>query len=238
MKRTLVTSGMIGLMAVANAVPFDDIGSASGVASQFTVAISNGGLAFTRAGDPVSFTVGANQAYFLFRNTGRTACSITDIYFDDANGNAASLGGIAALIDVDSYLSFNGQRLYGHSGVDFSRGASPSNLPQGDALSPPFETTTGLSTDSDSPVVLNGIDPGEWLGVVVDLIAGCDLSDAQCSLERGLLRIGVQAQAIGPAAQRDSLVTRPSSVPDASATAALLGVAVLGLEGLRRKRVK
>ena len=234
----LVTAGMIGLMTLANAVPFDDIGSASGVASQFTVDIGGTGLAFTRTGDPLNFTVGANQAYFLFRNSGPTAWSVTDIYFDDAAGNAASLAGIAAVIDDDSYFSFNGQRLYGHTGVVFTRGASPSNLPQSEVLSPPFETTAGLSTDSDSPVVANGIDPGEWLGVVVDLIVGCDLSDAQSALESGLLRIGIQAQAVGPGTQRDSFVTRPTSVPDGSTTAALLGLAVLGLEGLRCKRVK
>ena len=238
MKRTLVAAGMIGLMTLAYAVPFDDVGSVSGVAPQFTVDVMSGGLAFTRAGDPVNFTVGANQAWFLFRNTGLTAWSITDIYFDDAAGSGASLAGIAALIDDDSYWSFNGQRLYGHAGVDFTRGASPANLPQGDTLDPVFETTSGLSADSDSPVVANGIDPGEWLGLVVDLVAGCDLADAQSALNTGLLRIGIQAQTVGSTTQRDSFVTRPTSVPDASATAALLGVALLGLEGLRRKRVE
>ena len=237
MKRTLVTAGMVGLMTAAYAVPFDDIGSVSGVAPQFTVDVTNGGIALTRTGDAVNFTVGANQAYFLFRNTGPAAWSITDIYFDDATGSAASLGSISALIDNDSYLSFNGQRLYGHSGVDFTRGASPANLPQGDTLNPPFETTAGLSADSDSPVVANGIEPDEWLGVVVDLIEGRDLADARTALEAGLLRIGIQAQAVGPVTQRDSFVSRPTGVPDASATAALLGVAMLGWDGLRRKRV-
>jgi hypothetical protein len=229
---------MIGLMTVVNAVPFDDVGTVSGLAPQFTVEVIDGGLAFTQTGDPVNFSVAANQAYFLFCNTGPIAWSVTDIYFDDAAGSASSLAGIAAVIDRDSYWSFNGQRLYGHAGVDFTRGASPANLPQSDALNPPFETTAGLSADSDSPVVANGIDPGEWLGVVVDLIMGCDLADAQSALNMGLLRVGIQAQAVGSTTQRDSFVTRPSSVPDASATAALLGISILGLEGLRRKRAE
>ena len=238
MKRTLIAAGMIGLMTMANAASFDDIGSISGVASQFTVDVANTGVAAPRGGAPIEFTLGANQVYFLFHNTGTIPCSITDIYFDDAEGDAASLGSISALIDTDSYLSFEGQRLYGHTGVDFTRGASPVNLPQWDTLNPPFQTTTGLSTDSDSPVVENGIDPGEWLGVVVDLIAGCSLEDTRSALESGLLRIGVQASAIGPNAERDSFVTRPSSVPDASATGLLLSLAMLGLAGLRRKGVK
>jgi hypothetical protein len=73
-----------------------------------------------------------NQALFTFRNIGPSASSITDIYFDDG-----SLSGIRCLIDNDD--GFGSPLRYGDSGVDFSAGASPGNLPGHDEIDPPFE---------------------------------------------------------------------------------------------------
>jgi hypothetical protein len=65
---------------------------------------------------------GANRVDFTFTNSGPLAASITDIYFDDG-----TLLGIASIT--------NG------SGVSFSQGATPGNLPAGNNASPPFVAT-------------------------------------------------------------------------------------------------
>jgi len=216
---------MIGAMAVANAVPFsfsnisNNSGQAAQVASQFTVDVS------LRNG----------RALFWFSNTGPIASSLTDIYIDDGpNGSSSDMlqNGIYALVDRDD--SYNG--LPRNNGVDFSRYATPANLPEGNTLNPRFETTGCLSADSDSPTSPNGINPGEWLGVVINLISGRGLPDLLGALESGVVRVGLHVQSIGPNGQSDSFVTGPSpGVPDSSTTAMLLGVALLGLEGLRRR---
>ena len=222
---------MIGAMAVVNAVPFsfgnisNNSGQAPAVASQLSVDVS------LRAG----------RALFWFSNTGPIASSITDIYVDDGPGGTSSdmlQNGIYALVDRDD--SYNG--LARNSGVDFSQNAHPENLPGGNTLTPHFQTTTGLSADSDSPVRSYGINPGEWLGIVVNLVSGRSIDDLLAALESGVVRIGLHVQSIGPTGESDSFVTgpppRPPQVPDASATAMLLGVALLGLEGLRRRLAK
>ena len=81
-----------------------------------------------------------SQVQFNFYNSGPANSSIADVYFDDG-----SLLGIASLIDADDGIG-------GDSGVDFSEGASPSNLPSANNASPPFQTTAGFSADSDPPV--------------------------------------------------------------------------------------
>ena len=73
----------------------------------------------------VSEGPGANQATFRFVNTGPSASSITDIYFDDG-----SLLGIASITDSGA-------------GVDFSQLASPPNLPAGHDCTPDFDVTAG-----------------------------------------------------------------------------------------------
>jgi hypothetical protein len=95
---------------------------------------------------------GDGRARFVFTNTGPAASSITDVYFDDG-----TLLGISQVIN-------------GGPGVDFSQGASPGNLPGGNALSPAFETTAGFSADSNPPVQPNGVNPGESLTILFFLM--------------------------------------------------------------------
>ncbi|MEW6252471.1 MAG: hypothetical protein AB1716_17675 [Planctomycetota bacterium] len=96
------------------------------------------------------YEAGLDQVGFRFFNTGPAASSITGVYFDDG-----ALLGIA-------YIT-NGQ------GVDFAQWASPPNLPGGHELTPPFVTTAGFLADSNPPVQLNGVNPGEQLWIVFDL---------------------------------------------------------------------
>jgi len=85
---------------------------------------------------------GNGQVSFTFSNSGPNASSITDVYFDDG-----TLLAIASIV--------NGP------GVSFSQGAAPSDLPGGQLASPPFHTTAGFLADSDAPVQINGVNPGE-----------------------------------------------------------------------------
>jgi hypothetical protein len=121
--------------------------------------------------------VGANQAKFIFRNSGPLASSITDVYFDDG-----TLLGIASIT--------NG------AGVNFSQGASPPNLPGGNNCTPanPFVTTAGFTADSNPPTQPNGVNPGESLVIVFNLISGQTFADTQAALVDGRLRIGIHVQ--------------------------------------------
>lgn len=119
--------------------------------------------------------IGGGQVQFQFDNAGPLASSITDIYFDDG-----SLLGIASVI--------NGP------GVDFSQGANPPNLPCGENVSPPFETTAGFLADSEPPAQPNGVNPSEWVVIVFDLQGGQTFDDVVSELASGALRIGIHVQ--------------------------------------------
>lgn len=125
---------------------------------------------------------GGGQTLFTFFNTGPLASSITDVYFDDG-----SLLGIAGLIDDDDGVG-------GDPGVDFSPAAAPPNLPGGNNAVPPFVTTAGFSADSDPPTRPNGVDPGESLGILFDLLPGMTFANVEDDLLLGDLRIGIHVQ--------------------------------------------
>jgi hypothetical protein len=119
--------------------------------------------------------LGGGQVSFLFSNAGPNASSITDIYFDD--------GTLLGIASVNS-----------GPGTDFAQGASPPNLPGGESISPPFETTTGFLADSEPPVQPNGANPGEWVEIVFDLAGGGTFADVLAELTNGDLRIGIRVQ--------------------------------------------
>jgi hypothetical protein len=179
---------------------------------------------------------GSNQVSFRFFNTGPAASSIADVYFDDG-----TLLGIAALIDADDGVG-------GDSGVDFTQFASPSNLPSANSVSPPFETTVGFSADSDSPAQPNGVNPGEELYVIFDLIGGQDFNDTLAALDlggnTGGLRIGIHVQGFANGGSESFVNTPPDDpLPPAQnvaepETLLLLGLAFagLGVGSMRRRR--
>lgn len=125
------------------------------------------------------------QVLFTFRNRGLKDSSITDIYFDDG-----SLFGIHAIDNSDP-------------GVSFTQPATPPNLPGGNEISQcnPFifettETSTEVfSADSKPPVEDNGVNPGESVGILFDLISGMTFVDVLNQLRSGIeLRIGIHVQ--------------------------------------------
>ncbi len=154
---------------------------------------------------------GANQVYFQFSNTGPNAMSITDVYFDDG-----TLLGIASIT--------NG------SGVSFSQNASPPNLPGGNNITPAFQVTAGFSADSNPPAQPNGVNPGETLTIVFNLLGGFTFADTINALNTpgDVLRIGIHVQGFAGGGS-ESFVNTPT--PGALG---LLGLA--GLVAARRRR--
>lgn len=157
--------------------------------------------------------VGLNQVSFLFTNSGPAAMSITDIYFDDG-----TLLGIASVIN-------------GGAGVDFSQGASPGNLPGHNSISPAFQTTAGFSADSNPPTQPNGVNPGESVTIVFNLINGKTFADTINALNTpgDHLRIGIHVQGFANGGSESFI----NNVPTPGALA-LVGLG--GLVAARRRR--
>ena len=162
---------------------------------------------------------GSDQVLFTFLNSGPEASSIADVYFDDG-----SLLDFVYLIDADD----NG----GDPGVDFSQGASPPNLPGANNASPPFVTSADLSFDSDPPAQPNGVNPGESLGILFDILSGSSFDDVIDSIESTDLRIGIHVQGFASGGS-ESFVNNPVPEP---ATMLLLGSGLISLAGSGRKK--
>lgn len=116
--------------------------------------------------------LGSGQVGFLFANNGPDASSICDIYF-----NGEILDSIDLLIPSGS-------------GVAFSPGAKPGNLPGGK----PIGFSAHLSANSDKPVQPNGVSPGESLNVIANLSMDYAYEELLAAVENGDLRIGIHVQ--------------------------------------------
>lgn len=124
------------------------------------------------------------QALFVIRNTGPTQVVIADVYFDDG-----VLLGISGLYDKDDPAPTGSS----NTGVDFSIGASPPNLPSPNCVVPPFGKLVVYSADADPSGPKWGIGPGEILGVVFNLQPTKTFGDLLAGLNSGIVRIGLHA---------------------------------------------
>jgi hypothetical protein len=187
-----VVAALLLAFAPASAAPDDTLG--------FTGICNNnaGDVAIGEAQLYVEVVdIGGGQVEFKFTNTGPEASSITDIYFDDG-----SLLGIAQVI--------NG------SGVDFTQGANPPNLPCDQNVVPPFETTAGFLADSDPPVQPNGVNPGEWVSIIFNLQSGKTFADVVSELNTEELRIGIHVQGFASGGSESFITGTPTAVTLAS----------------------
>ena len=161
---------------------------------------------------------GAGFVDFLFTNVGPLASSITDIYWDWTGGsNVYTAGAIT-----------------NSSGVSFSWGASPSNLPGGNGLTPSF--SANLGADSNSPTQPNGVNPSEW--VSFRLLTSRTTTAAD--LGSGSLRVGLHVQGFSGGGSesyinRSTTVVAPVPEPEAYALM-LAGLGVVGAVARRKRK--
>jgi hypothetical protein len=159
---------------------------------------------------------GAGQVLFTFNNAGPEASSITDVYFDDG-----SISSISAIASIDNSVP----------GVNFSIGAAPPDLPGGNSISPAFNATVGLTADSNPPTQPRGVNPGETLGILVDLSAGVSYADLLSDISSMDLRIGIHVQGYATGGSESFINNVP--VP---AAVWLFGSGLLGLVGVARRK--
>jgi hypothetical protein len=165
---------------------------------------------------------GSGQVSFAFTNSGPLASSITDVYFDDG-----TLLGIASVVDG--------------TGVDFEQSATPPELPSANQVN--FNTTANFSADSEEPIQPNGVNPGETVTIIFNLINGKTYADTINAIELALanpgvdmdggLRIGIHVQGFSGGGS-ESFVNAYAPLPPVI----LGGAMLMGLVGLRRARLE
>ena len=169
----------------------------------------NGESAPNPAGGTVA--IGVNQAGFYFRNTGPLASNVSEIYFDDGT-------------------LISGPTIFDNPPtVDFALGASPSNLPGGNNISPAFVATVVFNSSAINPAPQKGIAPFEAL-----LLTFSTSGDPLAGLTDGSLRIGMHVTGIaGTTGGSDSYVNNPVPLPGA---VLLLGAGLARLAAYARRR--
>ena len=168
----------------------------------------------------------SDRVRIKFRNTGLDASSITDVYFDDRNSVFSSI-----------------RRIHNSDGVSFSQGAAPGNLPGANNLLDPFQTTLGLNADSDPPVQINGVNPGEVLGITLNLASGKTFWDVISGINNEILRVGLHVQGFANGGSESFVNVNPTNpdgppiVPEPTGLA-LAGIALGGVLISRRRSKK
>jgi hypothetical protein len=158
---------------------------------------------------------GADQVSFTFTNSGPEDSSITAVYFDDG-----TLSGIASIVDG--------------SGVDFEEGADPSNLPAGNNADPDFEAD--FAADAESPTQPNGVNPGEQLTIIFNLLGGSTLADTEAALADGSLRIGIHVQGFATEGSESFVNNPPDGVVPEPSLGLLLAATLIPLFRRTRQR--
>ena len=159
--------------------------------------------------------LGNGTVEFMFTNTGSSASSITQIYFDQPNPTVMGLTSMT-----------------GSTGVNFKQLSNPLNLPGGNGIG--FQATNGVG--AKPPVSLNGVNPGEWLKLVFTLNTGSTFASLLTNLATGDLRIGMHVQSIGQWENSESFVNGPPTVVPEPASLILLGTGLAGAAAARRRR--
>ena len=211
LKHAVVLSFALGSSAVlANTYNFTQITSNGNqsVATQLTAEV-------TQSGSNVLFT---------FYNSAAIASSITDIYFD--YGNTSFFSSVS-----NNVLGAAGDS----TGVSFSDGASPSNLPSGNNVG----FSADASGESNAPgVTASGVNAStEYVSFLGTSLTGVTFADVLAGLDSGAFTLGLHVQGIAGLNGSEAFVTgTPSAVP-LPAAGWLFGSALVGLMGLSRRKL-
>ena len=201
---------MRSLLAVPISAALFAFGSVAEAQNYSFNCITNNSAADCATGEAqlaLSVTTAAGLVNFRFTNSGPSASSITDVYFDWAS----SLYALGQGVLTDS-----------GAGVSFSWGASPQNLPGGKGIG----FSADLSADSNSPTQPMGVNPGEWLN-----IAFTSQADFITGLNSGDFRVGVHTQ--GYAGGGSESLVAPIPEPETYAMM-LVGLTLLSFKARRR----
>lgn len=214
--RRLSAALLLSLSTIASAsvvessstdIGFLSITNNSGTSSSFESGLS---LSLSDLGGAVSF---------VFGNTVGDG-SIANVYFD-------GLG----------LLNFSSATVLSSSGVSFSLGGSPSNVPSGNTVS----FSSDFSVSAANPKPSNGVNTGETLTVSFDLTSGTSFSDVVSGISSGDLRVGLHVISLG--SNSESFVstlrtdTSVTAVPEPETYAMMLaGLGLLGTIARRRNR--
>jgi hypothetical protein len=155
---------------------------------------------------------GDGRVSFYFENAGPVPSSITNIYFDD--------GTLLGISELNS-----------HADVSFVLGGNPSNLPGGNSLTPPFNTTVEFNTSVEQNTA-DGVEVGQWLQILFNLQGVQNFADTIDALLSGALRIGLQVRGIGDSGDSAQFVNNPTPIPLPAGLVLLLsGLAGVGFLG-------
>ena len=166
---------------------------------------------------------GSGLVRFELTNTGALSSSITDVYFDDYHRDLF----VTDIFDIEDAPE-----------TSFFQFANPGNLPNGNGHD--FIAHGAMTLDSSS--VARGVNPGESLGVLLQLAGDNVFNDVTDALATTRLKVGVQVKGFD-AGGRESFInvasgiggSQPPAVPEPSAMA-LAGLAIVGLVCRRRRQ--
>lgn len=160
--------------------------------------------------------IAPGTASIVFTNTGPTASSLSEIYFDAPD--------LAPPLNLEVSQIING------AGVDFSNPdmdkIKPVNLPGANNLLMAFAADLGVDAGNPSPA--KGVNPNEYLALELTFDTSYDLIDL---LEAGQLKVGLHVISIGP--YSESFV---NNIPE-PASLTLIGFIVTAITFVRRRLV-